>query len=363
MALRDRERRHGDARPRSPTGSARCSRCRFDASPVSPGTVPCATANTLPFLPASSVRPGMVMVDADGEFDVVTTVERVEIDAPVYDLDIARTHNFVADGIVTHNSIYKFRGADYRNLAKFEETFPDATIIVLDQNYRSTQRILDAANAVIANNAAAPAEAPLDRAGRRRADRALRGGGRARRGVVRRRRDPPAHRQRRSPLRRHRGLLPHQRAEPRRRGVARTRGHPVPRVRRREVLRPARGEGRARVPARAREPRRRGVVEAHRQHAQARRRRHVGREGLGVRAGRGRHVPRGAAGRGDRGRQRAGRSAASATCSTCSTRSPTRPTVESGTRSRPCSSAPATSPSCGPSARSSRRAASRTCRS
>jgi DNA helicase-2/ATP-dependent DNA helicase PcrA len=51
-------------------------------------------------------------------------------------------------------SIYKFRGADYRNLAKFEETFPDATIIVLDQNYRSTQRILDAANAVIANNAA-----------------------------------------------------------------------------------------------------------------------------------------------------------------------------------------------------------------
>ena len=51
-------------------------------------------------------------------------------------------------------AIYKFRGADYRNLAKFEEAFPDATIIVLDQNYRSTQRILDAANAVIANNAA-----------------------------------------------------------------------------------------------------------------------------------------------------------------------------------------------------------------
>ena len=115
---------------------------------------PVATANTLPFLPASSVRPGMVMVDVDGEFDVVSAVERVRIDAPVYDLDVARTHNFVAEGVVTHNSIYKFRGADYRNLAKFEETFPDATIIVLDQNYRSTQRILDAANAVIANNAA-----------------------------------------------------------------------------------------------------------------------------------------------------------------------------------------------------------------
>ncbi len=49
-------------------------------------------------------------------------------------------------------SIYMFRGADFRNLLDFEEAFPDATTVVLAQNYRSTQRILDAANAVIANN-------------------------------------------------------------------------------------------------------------------------------------------------------------------------------------------------------------------
>ena len=50
-------------------------------------------------------------------------------------------------------SVYRFRGADFRNLLKFEDAFPDATIVVLDQNYRSTQRILEAANAVISNNA------------------------------------------------------------------------------------------------------------------------------------------------------------------------------------------------------------------
>ncbi|MEO6467567.1 MAG: UvrD-helicase domain-containing protein [Acidimicrobiia bacterium] len=113
-----------------------------------------ATTNTLPFMPAASVRPGMVMVDEHGDFDVVANVDRVALDGPVFDLDVEDTHNFVVNGIVTHNSVYKFRGADHRNLMRFEEEFPESSVIVLDQNYRSTQTILDAANAVIANNAA-----------------------------------------------------------------------------------------------------------------------------------------------------------------------------------------------------------------
>jgi DNA helicase-2/ATP-dependent DNA helicase PcrA len=49
-------------------------------------------------------------------------------------------------------SVYRFRGADISNILDFEQAFPDATVITLDQNFRSTQTILDAANAVITNN-------------------------------------------------------------------------------------------------------------------------------------------------------------------------------------------------------------------
>src|SRR2546425_5106539 len=49
-------------------------------------------------------------------------------------------------------SIYAFRGADYRNLMRFEQAFPKARVITLDRNYRSTQNILTAANALIENN-------------------------------------------------------------------------------------------------------------------------------------------------------------------------------------------------------------------
>ena len=53
-------------------------------------------------------------------------------------------------------SIYSFRGADFRNLERFREDFPDAKVFPLSQNYRSTQRILDGAYAVISHNTTHP---------------------------------------------------------------------------------------------------------------------------------------------------------------------------------------------------------------
>ena len=74
----------------------------------------------------------------------------------VYDLDIDKVHNYIADGIVVHNSIYSWRGADYRNINNLMRDYPDIKVVNLEQNYRSTQNILDAANQVISKNTSHP---------------------------------------------------------------------------------------------------------------------------------------------------------------------------------------------------------------
>ena len=157
-------------------------------------------------------------------------------------------------------SIYKFRGADFRNLLKFEEVFPEATVIVMEQNYRSSQRILDAANAVIANNAARrPKHLWTEQIGGE---------------LITRYHAEDEHDEaafvvheigRLVDTEHHRfgDVAVFYRTNAQSRVIEETlvrAGVPYRVVGRREVLRPARGEGRPRLPARAGEPRRRGEL-------------------------------------------------------------------------------------------------------
>ena len=106
-------------------------------------------------MPAANIFPGMYVPVMKGQGvvyeQVIARSEEVR-EEMVYDLEIVRTHNFIANRVVVHNSIYKFRGAAVSNVLSFRRHFPQAKLIVLSQNYRSTQAILDASYQLIQHN-------------------------------------------------------------------------------------------------------------------------------------------------------------------------------------------------------------------
>ncbi|HET8709189.1 MAG TPA: 3'-5' exonuclease, partial [Candidatus Saccharimonadales bacterium] len=107
------------------------------------------------FIPAAGVHPGMIVAVAEGDRiieDKVVSVDSAHYDGEVYDLDVDKVHNYCAAGVTVHNSIYSWRGADFRNILRFESDYKNCTVIKLERNYRSTKHILDAAHAIITKN-------------------------------------------------------------------------------------------------------------------------------------------------------------------------------------------------------------------
>jgi DNA helicase-2/ATP-dependent DNA helicase PcrA len=117
---------------------------------VDKGKAPIAPKFNL--MPASHLHPSMIVaIEKDGKIieDEIVDVSHEPYQGTVYDFEVENLHNYIANGVVVHNSIYAWRGADWRNVQRFEQDFPDAQTVLLEQNYRSRQTILDAAMGVI----------------------------------------------------------------------------------------------------------------------------------------------------------------------------------------------------------------------
>jgi len=156
----------GRARPNTLPEFACVSRYGSDTATVDdelediPGAFLVEPTSTLParrfsLMPVSHLHSSMIVAIEHEEQIIQDEIAEVKWETyrgKVYDLEVAELHNYIAGGVVVHNSIYRWRGADFRNVQRFRDQYPDALVILLEQNYRSTQAILDAAQQVIARN-------------------------------------------------------------------------------------------------------------------------------------------------------------------------------------------------------------------
>ncbi|MBI3321933.1 MAG: UvrD-helicase domain-containing protein [Candidatus Omnitrophica bacterium] len=108
-------------------------------------------------MPAKNVLCGQYLPVLDAEraqvlYDEVVAVDETVKTCEVFDLEVDRTHNFIADGVVVHNSIYKWRGAAISNVLKFLDHYTGVRTVVLTENFRSSQPLLDCAYRLIRFN-------------------------------------------------------------------------------------------------------------------------------------------------------------------------------------------------------------------
>ena len=209
-------------------------------------------------------------------------------------------------------SIYRFRGADLRNILDFERDFPGCRVVRLEQNYRSTGRILEIAAAVIAHNQARKDKSLWTENARGRPGAPLPGAGRDEEALWVARTTAELAGRRAVAATASRCSTGRTRSRACSRTPFARRGHSVPHRGRRALLRAEGGQGRPRLPPARHEPGRRPRVPARPRRAAARdRARHAGAPG-GARGRRRRAAPRHRGAR-RRGAPRAGRVGRSAT--------------------------------------------------
>lgn len=104
---------------------------------------------------ASNLGVGQYLPVITGEeviYDEIISISREDKQEWVYDLEIEKTHNFIANGIVVHNSIYRWRGAAISNILQFRKIYPEVKIVTLTKNYRSSRTVLDTSYNLIQHN-------------------------------------------------------------------------------------------------------------------------------------------------------------------------------------------------------------------
>jgi DNA helicase II / ATP-dependent DNA helicase PcrA len=110
---------------------------------------------SLKMMPSSHLREGMkifICNDDKIEMDEIKEVCFLKYSGNLYDIDVEEYHNFITNGIVSHNSIYGWRGARYQNIQDFMNNYSDCKVISLSKNYRSTPQIVSVASRLIKFN-------------------------------------------------------------------------------------------------------------------------------------------------------------------------------------------------------------------